>query len=101
MVELPAVADLETRRKRARYRANYRGTKEMDFLLGRFAGKHVAGMDEADLETFEAFLAVSDPDIQAWLTDTPPAVPAAPPDPKFRALVDRIRQFHGLSALPG
>ena len=93
------MTDIEIRRRRARYRANYRGTKEMDYLLGRFAAAHLEAMEPGELTTFEEFLAVADPDIQAWLSDVPPAVPVAPPDAKFRALVDRIRAFHGLTAI--
>lgn len=89
--------DLEVRRRRAAYRANYRGTKEMDWLLGKFAENALPSMDATQLTVFEQFLAIADPDIQAWLTDTPPVEPVSPPDPQFRELVDRIRAFHGLS----
>ena len=34
--------DLETRRKRLRYRCWHRGTKELDLLVGRFADAHLA-----------------------------------------------------------
>jgi antitoxin CptB len=54
---------LEIRRKRALYRANHRGTKELDIMLGRYAEGHIANMDEALLAEFEQFLALPDPDI--------------------------------------
>jgi len=91
--------DLEMRRRRAAYRANYRGTKEMDWLLGKFADAHLAGMAANDLTTFEQFLALADPDIQNWLMDTPTRTPVASPDPQFQDLIGRIRTFHGMSAL--
>ena len=91
--------DLATRRRRAQYRANYRGTKEMDWLLGKFAEAHVGDMPEPDLTTFEKFLALADPDIQGWLMDTPRQTPVASPDPEFHGLINRIRTFHGMSDL--
>ncbi|MEL6227959.1 MAG: succinate dehydrogenase assembly factor 2, partial [Pseudomonadota bacterium] len=39
---------LEVRRRRAAYRSNYRGTKEMDWLLGKFADAHVPQMAEVE-----------------------------------------------------
>ena len=53
--------DLEMRRRRAAYRACHRGTKEMDFILGRFAQTHLPGMTGAALDDFERFIAVPDP----------------------------------------
>jgi antitoxin CptB len=58
---------LEIRRKRALYRANHRGTKELDLILGRYANERVPGMDEARLTEFEEFLALPDTDIDLWI----------------------------------
>jgi antitoxin CptB len=54
---------LEIRRKRALYRANHRGTKELDLILGRYASARVPMMDEERLKEFEQFLSLPDPDI--------------------------------------
>ncbi|MEM7775649.1 MAG: succinate dehydrogenase assembly factor 2 [Pseudomonadota bacterium] len=94
------VEDLDTRRRRALYRANHRGTKEMDWMLGRFANAAVADMDPSELSVFEQFIAISDPELQPWLMDTPAQLPVAPPDPAFADLIGRVRAFHGLTALP-
>ncbi|MGF1650975.1 MAG: succinate dehydrogenase assembly factor 2 [Hyphomicrobiaceae bacterium] len=91
---------LDTRRRRAIYRANHRGTKEMDWLLGKFAEAHIGEMSGAELQTFEQLLALADPDLQGWLMDTPSRRPLASPDPRFGHLISRIRAFHGMSALP-
>ena len=91
--------DLAVRRRRALYRANYRGTKEMDWLLGKFAARHVPEMSADELTTFEQFLAMSDPALQPWLLDTPTQVPTASPDPAFEKLVAAIRAFHGMSEM--
>ncbi len=83
--------DLETRRRRALYRAGHRGTKEMDWLLGRFAEAHLATMPESDLARFERLLSLPDPEIQSWILN--PAVLAGLEfEPEIRA----IRVFHAL-----
>jgi len=84
--------DLQMRRRRAAYRASHRGTKEMDFVLGRYAEAHLAGMDEADMADFENFLAQPDPVITEWF-----ALGSAPVEPEFAALIAALREFHGLS----
>ena len=40
------MTDLEIRRRRAAYRAHHRGTKEMDWLVGRYADAHLAEVRE-------------------------------------------------------
>lgn len=83
--------DNEIRRRRAAWRAGHRGTKELDLLVGRFADARLAGMGAADLERFERFLAVTDPEIQSWLLG-----PATAVDPEWADMVAEIRRFHGL-----
>ncbi|MEO0619796.1 MAG: succinate dehydrogenase assembly factor 2 [Pseudomonadota bacterium] len=82
---------LEVRRRRALFRAMHRGTKEMDWMLGRYAADKLAGMDDAALTTFEQLLAISDPDINAWLIK-----PELVETRAFGPLVGEIRAFHGL-----
>ena len=82
--------DPETRRRRALYRAAHRGTRELDWLLGRFAEAEVGGFDENELAAFEEFLSLPDPDIQEWLMD-----PDAPqPHGVAAEFVKRLKQFH-------
>ena len=59
----------DSKRNRLIYRANYRGTKEMDMLIGTFAKKIVPTLDEAQLSEFEAFLNEEDPDLFKWYSD--------------------------------
>ena len=80
---------LEIRRKRALYRANHRGTKELDLILGRYANDRVPGMDEERLTAFEQFLALPDPEIGRWIQGL--SVPEG-----VAALVDDMRAFLGL-----
>ena len=82
---------LEARRRRALYRAMHRGTKEMDWLLGRYAMAQLPAMSEAELAEVERLIALADPDLQSWILEGGPRA-----DSGLDALVDRIRRFHGL-----
>ncbi len=72
--ESPSIRELESKRKRLRYRSCNRGMKETDLLLGRFADRHLASFDARQLARYEALLRESDPDILAWIAgrETPP-----------------------------
>ena len=83
---------LDERRRRAAFRAKHRGTKEMDWLLGRYAESRLPTMSDADLAEFEQLLAWPDPDLQGWL------MAAAPHVGTFEGLIGRIRGFHGLDS---
>lgn len=85
--------DIDVRRRRAVWRAGHRGTKELDLLVGRFADAHLAAMDEIELARFEAFLAVSEPQLQAWLLAPEPGGG----ETEFAEIVSAIRKFHGLA----
>lgn len=64
----------------------------MDWLLGRFAEREISGFDDGELESFEQFLALPDPDIQDWLLN-PQSVE---PNGSAGAFVRRLKQFHDL-----
>lgn len=68
------------RLRRARYRAEHRGTKEADLVVGGFFARHHPDWDEAALAWFEALLQEQDVDILAWAfgTAAPPARYAGP-----------------------
>jgi len=85
--------DLDSRRRRAAYRASHRGTKEMDIALGRFADSALAGMPAETLALFERLLELPDPDLHEmiWYPDTKPAG-------AFAGLVAAVRAFHGLES---
>ncbi len=51
---------LEIFKKRLIYRASYRGTKEMDILLGGFVNKYINKFDETHLLELEKFLNFED-----------------------------------------
>ena len=51
---------LEILKKRLIYRASYRGTKEMDILLGAFVNKYINDLNESLLIELEIFLNYED-----------------------------------------
>lgn len=57
----------DTRIKRLRMRSWRRGTKEMDLILGPFADQHLAGLEPAQQESYEALLEENDQDLYAWI----------------------------------
>jgi antitoxin CptB len=85
--------ELETRRRRAAYRASHRGTKEMDIVLGRYAEARLSAMAEDELTVFERFLALPDPLLTQWFSHG-----ATPGDVgEFAGLVSALRAHHGLA----
>lgn len=65
----------EDRKKKLLYRANYRGFKEADLMLGGFLKENIENLSEDELIQFEDLLTAKDHDIYAWITETLP-VPA-------------------------
>lgn len=63
----PDPDDLETARRRVRYRAAHRGTKELDIILGGFADARAADFDAETLRRFEKLLAHEEMELQDWL----------------------------------
>ena len=52
--------DIEQIKKKIIYRSNYRGTKEMDKLLGAFTSKYLNKLDYKDLEELIKLLEIDD-----------------------------------------
>ena len=67
--------ELDARRRKLKFRAWHRGTREMDLLMGSFADAHVYNFDHDDLTLFEHLLGCNDPDLYNWYTgqESPPA----------------------------
>ncbi|MDZ7709020.1 MAG: succinate dehydrogenase assembly factor 2 [Roseovarius sp.] len=76
----------EDRLRRLTMRANRRGIKEMDIILGRYAGACLSAMDAGALDLFDALLSENDQDLYQWVTGqgTPPG--------RFAPLVADIAQ---------
>lgn len=62
----------QIRRKRLVHRANYRGFKEADLILGGFAKAHAFGMTDVEIEWFERLLSEKDHDIYDWISGAQP-----------------------------
>jgi len=84
-------SDLGMRRRRALWRATHRGSKEMDFLLGRFAEAALDGMNAAEIGVFERLIDTPDPDIEMSLFGGKSLGEA-----DLDELIGRLRRFHGL-----
>ncbi|WP_332714444.1 succinate dehydrogenase assembly factor 2 [Pelagibacterium mangrovi] len=78
--------DLTTRRKRALYRANHRGTQEMDILIGGYVADHLDTLDPAMLDRLEVLMNHEETDLQAWLLGQRDI-----PENADRDLIDKIR----------
>jgi antitoxin CptB len=89
MTESRSNEDLDVRRRRLRFRAWHRGTREMDLLLGRFADAEAAKFDEQSMSSFEALLEVPDPDLYNWIVGAEET-----PAPYDTPLMRRLRDFH-------
>lgn len=80
--------DIAIRRRRLRYRAWHRGTKEMDLVLGPYADAHIEAMGTPELDRFEAFIDQEDTVLLKWVIGQEP-VPATADS----ALLDSLISF--------
>tara|TARA_B100000035_G_scaffold288046_1_gene273420 strand:- start:49 stop:309 length:261 start_codon:yes stop_codon:yes gene_type:complete len=55
--------DIENLKKRLIYRSQYRGTKEMDKLVGSFVQSNIDKFDYIQLKELEKFLEIDDDDL--------------------------------------
>ena len=58
--------DIEQLRKKIIYRSNYRGTKEMDKLLGAFTKKYINELSTQDLLDLEKLLNIDDDNLYSF-----------------------------------
>ncbi|MGI9464829.1 MAG: succinate dehydrogenase assembly factor 2 [Aestuariivirgaceae bacterium] len=78
----------DARKKKAIWRAEHRGIREMDLLMGGFARENVPAMDEAALCEFEALIEVSDLELYDWLLGR-----AEPPAEHRTGTYERLHSF--------
>ncbi|MEM1131129.1 MAG: succinate dehydrogenase assembly factor 2 [Pseudomonadota bacterium] len=64
--------DRETRLRRMKMRSMRRGIKEMDLILGGFAETGLAGLDEGQLDLYDALLSENDHDLYQWVSGQQP-----------------------------
>ncbi len=83
--------DLDTRRRRLRFRTTHTGTRETDILLGGFVDARVDGLDELRVAELERLLATNDDrDILDWITERAP-IPGEFATPAMNALIAYVR----------
>jgi antitoxin CptB len=83
--------DLDARRRRLVFRANHRGTKEADLMIGGFVARHVASLGPAELDEIETLLDHPDVDLADWLMGR-----RAPPEEVVTPLFRRMLAEAGL-----
>ena len=59
--------NIDVLKKKIIYRSNYRGTKEMDKLLGAFAKKYINNLSDDDLVKLEKLLDIDDSNLYNFL----------------------------------
>jgi antitoxin CptB len=94
MDETPPTEALDTRRRRLLFRANHRGTRENDILIGGYVSARIAAFSETDIESLEAIMELPDPQVADWLTGRAPINPGP-----HHAMLTAIRS-HALQASP-
>ncbi len=63
--------NIEQLKKKIIYRSNYRGTKEMDKLLGAFTNEHIDKLNVKDLYDLEKLLDVDDNNLYNFYNNIP------------------------------
>jgi antitoxin CptB len=87
-------SDLGMRRRRALWRATHRGSKEMDFLLGRYAEHTLDAMNASEIAAFERLIEAPDPAIESCVLEG-----YSLGEPNLDELIERLRRFHGLEPI--
>ena len=63
--------NIEQLKKKIIYRSNYRGTKEMDKLLGKFTNEHIDILEIKDLVDLEKLLDIDDNNLYNYYNGLP------------------------------
>lgn len=81
----------EARRKRLLFRAQRRGFKEVDLIFGAFAAEELAGLNDVELDQFEALLIAPDQEVYDWLRGAvaPPEQYDTPVFARLKAVCNR------------
>ena len=61
--------NIDQLKKKITYRSNYRGTKEMDKLLGAFTNKYINEFNKQELVNLEKFLDIDDNNLYNFYND--------------------------------
>jgi len=83
---MPDTPDLDSRRRRLVFRAQHRGTKETDILIGGFVARHIGSLSDADVTALEEILELWDVDLADWLSGRRP-IPSEHDHPLLRRIM--------------
>lgn len=61
------MSDLDTWRRKLKFRADRRGFRELDLYMQQFTDAHLGGFDERRLREFEAVLDIPDQHVFDWI----------------------------------
>jgi antitoxin CptB len=78
----------DVRLKKLKYRAEHRGFREADIIIGGFAEKHLRDLTPAQLDAFERLIDQPDQDLYAWIIGRQPT-----PTEFEGEVMDLIRRF--------
>ena len=81
-------SEVTKRRRQLKFRSWHRGTREMDFLMGRFADSHVDAFGPEQLDLYARLLENSDPEIYDWITGKTPV-----PGDSDSEILTKLRNF--------
>ncbi len=84
----PDPESLDARRRRLRYRAFHRGTRELDLILGAYVDACVDQLELDRIRRLETLLEYPETNLQHWLISADPA-----PEHVDRELLEDIRTF--------
>jgi antitoxin CptB len=85
MDETPQLPTGDGRRRRLLFRANHRGTRENDILVGGFVTARLSEFSESEIVELEAIMELPDPVLADWLTGRAP-IPPEHDTPLLRAM---------------
>ncbi len=80
---------MDTRRKQLLFRSHHCGMKENDILLGKFAERHIAELNEQELDQLDTLMQHNDIDVMNWIIGKTPL-----PDALDNGLMSLIQRFN-------
>jgi antitoxin CptB len=61
------MSEIETRRRKLKFRSDRRGFRELDLYMQQFTDAHLAKMDARQLDEFEVVLDIPDQHVFDWI----------------------------------
>ncbi|MDP3494141.1 MAG: succinate dehydrogenase assembly factor 2 [Hyphomonadaceae bacterium] len=80
--------EIETRRRKLKFRADRRGFRELDLYMQQFTDAHLAGFDGRQLDEFEAVLDIPDQHVFDWIMER-----EKPPEGMRSEVLDLLLSF--------